>query len=117
MIGTEVKLHDNLLLGTIIGLTNTAKNPLRLGVSLIIPLEKMEALAVHQYGPKSSYFYIARLVYLGEKSSFGLRTQCFLNTCLYADYNIADRVQIWRQSGFDLEFENFSTCLGLRANL
>lgn len=113
LVGTEFKMSESLFVSTLIGIANNPDNPLRLGTSALLINKKTEGLLVYQWGPKSSYFYIAKWAFKIKDFGVGLRAQRFLNTGLYLDSKINKKMTIWTQIGKDLEFDHSSIALGL----
>lgn len=117
LVGTAYQISSSWSFSTLIGLTNTPINPLRLGVSTHLKEKGWEGLGVFQWGPESSYFYVGKWVLNIKKAGLGVRTQRFLNTGLYVDYQIATPLLIWVQPGYDMELKRHLTAFGISAFL
>lgn len=113
LIGTEFKVSKSLFISTLIGISNNPENPLRLGTSARYTNKKTQGLLVYQWGPETSYFYIAKWTFKIKNFNIGARSQRFLNTGVYLDYHFNKTLSVWSQVGKDLEFNYNSIALGL----
>lgn len=112
LFGPKYTISPSVKIAGGIGITNNGASPFRFGVSSNLRFGNWDGLIVYQDGPGSGYFYITKLGYIFGKTTVGFRSQRFLHTGVYIEHKVFKEFKVKFHSGYDFEFEQFTSALG-----